>query len=195
MGTRQLIKRLTVLINHDKQFNKHLHVNTSATIQNIIDQLALQPHPEGGYFKETYRSKGVIQADGLDPVYQGSRNYSTCIYFLLTADTFSAFHRIKQDEFWHFYDGSPIELHLISPEGEYSKVIIGRDVLQGQVPQFVVTGGYWFAANVLQGGDYALTGCTVAPGFDFADFELPERQKLLNLFPQHAQVIIALTKG
>jgi len=170
-------------------------MNTPSTIQNIINKLGLQPHPEGGYFKETYRSKGIIKADSLDPVYLGARNYSTSIYFLLTADTFSAFHRIKQDEFWHFYDGATLELHMISPHGNYSKVMIGRDIMKGEVPQFVVPGGYWFAANVIKGGDYTLTGCTVAPGFDFADFELPDRQFLLDLFPQHREIIVALTHG
>jgi len=170
-------------------------MNTPSTIQNIINKLGLQPHPEGGYFKETYRSKGIIKADSLDPVYLGARNYSTSIYFLLTADTFSAFHRIKQDEFWHFYDGATLELHMISPQGEYSKVMIGRDIMKGEVPQFVVPGGYWFAANVIKGGDYTLTGCTVAPGFDFADFELPDHQVLLALFPQHREIISALTHG
>lgn len=162
-------------------------------IQAIIDHLELQPHPEGGYFKETYRSSGMIPSEALGTDYQGARHYSTCIYFLLTANSFSAFHRINQDEFWHFYDGQPLELHMISLEGEYSKVIIGRHLFNGEVPQFVVPGGYWFAANVMERGDYSLVGCTVAPGFDFKDFVLPGRQELTDLFPQHKAIVERLT--
>lgn len=161
-------------------------------IERIIKQLELEPHPEGGYFKETYRSEGEI--DQLDSKYQGKRNYSTCIYFLLTPDIFSAFHRINQDEIWHFYDGSPINLHLISDDGNYTKHKIGRKIEEGEHLQFVVPGGTWFAASVANEGGYSLVGCTVAPGFDFKDFELPERNSLLIKFPKHAQIISQLTK-
>jgi uncharacterized protein len=163
------------------------------TVEEIIKTLGLQPHPEGGYFKETYRSEGLIKNDSLPSHYNGTRNFSTCIYFLLTSESFSAFHRIKQDEIWHFYDGSPLALHLISENGDYSEVIIGKEINNGQVPQFVVPGGYWFAANVLQKNSFTLVGCTVSPGFDFADFELPSRQTLLDLFPEHKQIITRLT--
>jgi len=163
------------------------------TIKKIIETLGLQPHPEGGFFKETYRSEGVIKKECLPSHYDGSRNFSTCIYFLLSSESFSAFHRIKQDEIWHFYDGSPIVLHMISKNGDYSKVIIGKEINKGQVPQFVVPGSYWFAAKVLRENSYTLVGCTVSPGFDFADFELPARQELCNLFPEHERIITELT--
>ncbi len=159
--------------------------------EDIIEKLDLQPHPEGGYFKETYRSHGEI--DTLKESYKGNRNYSTCIYFLLTSDTFSAFHRIKQDEIWHFYDGSPIRLHTISSTGVHSEFVIGRDFDKGQVPQLVVPGGDWFAASVVGEDNYALVGCTVAPGFHFDDFELPTRKELISKFPKHKEVITALT--
>ena len=99
----------------------------------IIRILGLIPHPEGGYFKETYRSTDEIEQDDLSEGFNGRRNFSTCIYFLLTSDSFSALHRIKQDEIWHYYDGSSLKLHMISPAGEYSCAIIGRDLNAGQV--------------------------------------------------------------
>src|ERR1035437_2266489 len=115
-------------------------------LDQIIRKLDLKPHPEGGFYRETYRSDGVINENSLSYGYHGERNLSTCIYFLLTSNAFSAFHRIRQDEIWHFYDGSPIELHSITQNGIYIKTVIGRDFDLGQVPQFVVPGGSWFAA-------------------------------------------------
>jgi predicted cupin superfamily sugar epimerase len=159
----------------------------------IIDKLGLQPHPEGGYFKETYRSFGKIEEENLGPDYKGKRNYSTCIYFLLTSDNFSALHRIKQDEIWHFYDGSPISLHTISESGIHAVTIIGPDILNGETPQFVVPGGCWFAAEVLNKNSYSLVGCTVSPGFSFDDFELKSRKELIALFPDKKEIISKLT--
>lgn len=163
-------------------------------LDQIVRNLDLKPHPEGGYFRETYRSDGAIDANSLDSNYKGERNYSTCIYFLLTSEVFSAFHRILQDEIWHFYDGSPIDLHIITKDGDYTKTIIGRDIDRGEIPQFVVPGGSWFAATVINSDDYSLLGCTVAPGFDFRDFELPTRNELIIKFPQHQRIISNLTR-
>ena len=164
-------------------------------LEQIIKHLNLKPHPEGGFFKETYRSDGFIVTNNLDSSYVDSRNYSTCIYFLLTSDTFSAFHRIKQDEIWHFYDGSPIVLHSISEDGKYEERLIGQDFDSGQVPQLVVNGGDWFAAKILDKNSYALVGCTVAPGFDFKDFELAPRQELIKKFPQYKELIMEFTRN
>jgi uncharacterized protein len=161
--------------------------------EGIIKALNLEPHPEGGYFKETYRSVGEITADSLPKAYGGKRNYSTSIYFLLTSDNFSSFHRIKQDETWHFYDGSPMLLHVIDESGEHSKIVIGRDLSAGQVPQYVVKGGQWFAAEVINENDFSFVGCTVAPGFSFEDFELKSEAELTSLFPHQKEVIAALT--
>lgn len=160
----------------------------------IIDRLQLMPHPEGGFFRETYRSVWEIKQESLGTEFNGVRNYSTAIYFLLTSDMFSAFHRIRQDEVWHFYDGSPISLHVISPDGEYSETIIGNDIEKGEHPQFVVPAGYWFASNVKNENDFSLVGCTVSPGFDFKDFELAVRGELINKFPAHEQIITKLTR-
>ncbi len=170
--------------------------NKEHTLMNaadIIKELALTEHPEGGYFKETYRSAGKISNLELGTEYQGDRNYSTGIYFLLTSEKFSAFHKINQDEMWHFYKGTPLLLHIISKEGSYTSVTIGNDLKKGQVPQYLVKGGDWFAAEVIDKDSYTLVGCTVAPGFDFADFVLPERKELVALFPQHKGIITKLT--
>lgn len=162
--------------------------------QALAGKLNLQPHPEGGFFKETYRSDQVIPHSILGEDFDGDRNVCTGIYFLLTSDTFSAFHRINQDEMWHFYQGSPLMLHIISAKGEYQCIEIGADVLNGQHPQYVVKAGDWFGATVKNENDYSLVGCTVAPGFDFRDFELAERAVLSAQFPQHKEVIASLTR-
>jgi hypothetical protein len=163
-------------------------------IKHIVEKLELEPHPEGGFFIETYRSQGMISAENLGSEYNGSRNFSTCIYFLLTSDNFSAWHRIKQDEIWHFYDGSPIKLHMINTAGKYSSQLIGRDFRKGELPQFIVPGGCWFATEVAEPDSFSLSGCTVSPGFDFEDFEMLSREKLIELFPDHKNVIVKLTR-
>lgn len=165
-----------------------------STVQKIINQLKLQPHPEGGYFKETYRSAGIIKQEHLSSKFKGDRNYCTGIYFLLTSDSFSAFHKINQDEMWHFYKGQSLTLHIISPEGTYSKVKIGNNLEQNEAPQFTVPAAHWFAAEVTHINSFSLVGCTVAPGFDFQDFEMPKRDLLLSLFPQHSKIITQLTR-
>ncbi len=165
------------------------------TVQKLIDKLDLQPHPEGGYFKETYRSPVKINSEALGKNYDGNRNVSTCIYFMLTSETFSAFHKINQDEIWHFYTGSPISLHIISEEGEHSEILIGCEMDKNQVPQAVVNGGSYFAAKVTEANSYALVGCTVAPGFDFKDFYLPSQEELTAKFPKHKRLIEQFTRS
>lgn len=162
-------------------------------IKELIEKFDLSVHPEGGYYKETYRSFEEIDNSSLPENYDGKRNCSTCIYFLLSSDTFSAFHKIKQDEIWHFYDGSPIKLFMISEDGTYSEQIIGTNFPEGQVPQFVVPGGHWFAAKTIIPDSYSFVGCTVSPGFDFKDFELPTRKELVAKFPEHQHIIERLT--
>ena len=157
--------------------------------EQIIKTLNLLPHPEGGYYRETYRSDGVIGNENLDASFEGTRNYSTCIYFLLTSESFSAFHKINQDEGWHFYKGSPIDLHIITKEGEHKHISIGSAIEEGQVPQYIVKAGDYFAAQVSEPDSYALVGCTVAPGFDFRDFKMPPAEELIDLFPVHASLI------
>jgi predicted cupin superfamily sugar epimerase len=165
------------------------------TKEEIIEHFQLEPHPEGGYFRELYRSKGIILKSALDPSFSGDRNHSTSIYFLLTSDNFSAFHKVKQDESWHFYQGDAIELHMISPKGEHSKIVIGHDYRNGQVPQFIVPGGYWFAAKVMKPNSFAFVGCGVAPGFDFDDFALAKRDELLKAHPHLDNLIKLFTRS
>lgn len=159
------------------------------TYQKWINQLGLLPHPEGGFYKETYRCDEGNAAEHLPARFDQAHSFSTAIYYLLNAPNFSAFHRIKQDELWHFYHGSLLNIHVIKESGEYQKLSLGNDPSQGQSFQQVVKAGDWFAATVDQVGGYALVGCTVAPGFEFTDFELAEKDHLLAQFPQHKKVI------
>ena len=164
------------------------------TAQDIIEHLELIPHPEGGFYKETFRSEGSISKSELGEDYSGERSYSSAIYFLLTSDSFSAFHRIKQDEFWHHYDGAAINVHVIDSNGIYSCTRVGKGFKNGEVPQFVVKGGSWFASEVSDNSSFSLVGCTVSPGFDFNDFELAERPELIETYPEHLEVISRLTR-
>jgi predicted cupin superfamily sugar epimerase len=157
-----------------------------------IERLQLRRHPEGGWFRETYRSAEQIAGTALPSRFGEDRASSTAIYFLLERDDFSALHRLKQDEVWHFYDGSPLTLHVIDPAGDYSTIILGRDRPVEQALQAVVRAGWLFGATVE--GAYSLVGCTVSPGFDFADLEMPGREELCRKYPQHGEIIRRLTR-
>jgi predicted cupin superfamily sugar epimerase len=148
------------------------------------DHLQLESHIEGGSFKETYRS----------PVMTGNRNVSTGIYFLLEDADFSAFHRIRSDEMWHFYDGNPLNIYEIDTTGALTIHQLGLNFHLGEHPQIVIKAGSWFASRVKGETGYTLVGCTVAPGFDFADFELANRQDLQAIWPAHADLIKELTR-
>ena len=163
------------------------------TPKQIIERFKLKAHPEGGYFHENYRSLGKINSSSLWNGAQGTRNYSTGIYFLLDKNQFSAFHRIKQDEMWHFYAGSTLLLHIINQEGSYKLIKIGSDMIEGSFFQYVVPAGTWFACEVEDKNSYSFCGCTVSPGFDFRDFEMPSRKKLLSKFPNQQKIITRLT--
>jgi predicted cupin superfamily sugar epimerase len=156
-----------------------------------IEQLALIKHPEGGYYKETYRASLTVSGDALPEHFGGERVFSTSIYYLLEAGDRSLFHRIKSDEIWHFYDGFPLVLMVITPEGKLKRETLGLNPEDGLFPQISVPAGHWFAARSL--GAYTLVGCTVSPGFDFADFELADRKTLLTLFPHHRKVVEQFT--
>ncbi|KAB8153671.1 hypothetical protein EZY14_010620 [Kordia sp. TARA_039_SRF] len=166
----------------------------SKEIQQLVESLELLPHPEGGFYKEVYRSEKLIQKDALPDNFSGNRSYCTSIYFLLTSENFSAFHRIKQDEIWHFYGGSSLSVHVIDKEGNYTEHKVGMNFSNGEQPQLVVPAGCWFASSVPQKDSYAFVGCTVAPGFDFDDFELANREELQKIYPQHAAIIHKLTR-
>lgn len=156
----------------------------------VIDALDLQPHPEGGFYRETFRAPLVLA--GLP--HAGARSASTAIYFLLPAGEFSAFHVVASDEVFHFYDGQPLALDVIHLDGRHERVVLGRELSLGQRPQHVVPAGALQASMPL-GDGWSLVGCTVAPGFDFADFEMPPRATLAARFPQHAALVHARTRG
>jgi len=154
-----------------------------------VEKLFLEPHPEGGFYREVYRSDEIISEMALPDRFSGDRVFSTGIYFLLNKKDVSAFHRIKQDEIWHFYNGSSLTIHIINPLGDYAKVKLGLNIDENESPQVVVEAGCYFAAEVNDKKYYTLTGCTVAPGFDFADFDMPSFEKLKELFPQHENIL------
>lgn len=162
--------------------------------QYWIERLNLSAHPEGGYYRETYRAELSIPRDALPPQFSGPRLVSTAIYFLLEGENFSAFHRLRSDELWHFYAGSPITVHVIEPDGACSEIQLGAAPEAGEVLQAAVKAGRWFASRVRDPKTFALAGCTVAPGFDFADFELGKRAELVRLYPQHRKLIESLTR-
>ncbi len=154
-----------------------------------VNAFGMQPHPEGGYFAETYRSAEQIPHGSLPDRFTGDRPFSTAIYFLLESHHTSRLHRIQSDEVWHFYAGGPLDVFVISPEGELTIIRLGNDPEQGNVFQGVVRAGCWFGSKPAVGTAYSLVGCTVAPGFDFADFELAEGEAILAQFPQHRAVV------
>lgn len=185
-----------------------------------IRRLQLKPHPEGGYFRETYRSAETMARAGLPGRYKGRRVFGTAIYFLLRGNQCSAFHRLKSDEIWHFYAGAPVAIFILRRNGALKKVKLGLNPAAGEQPQVVVKAGFWFAAaldnpksappgSLSEAGaqignrpereapraekSYALLGCTLAPGFDFADLEMGSRQALCRQFPRHGRLIKKLT--
>ncbi len=161
-----------------------------ADAARIVQLLGLAPHPEGGFYRETHR--GALALTGLP--HGAPRSAHTAIYFLLPAGVFSAFHRVASDEVWHHYDGDALELHVIDDAGIHEIVLLGRDLAAGERPQHVVPAGAWQAA-IPRGERFTLCGCTVAPGFDFADFAMPPRAELLSAFPAHADVVTRLTRS
>ncbi len=161
----------------------------------IITLFNLKPHPEeGGRFAETYRSSETIPEKALPGRYQGMRSFGTAIYYLLTPETFSAMHRLRSDEIFHFYLGDPVEMLQLFPDGSGKLFILGSDILNGMLPQVVVPQGIWQGTRLLRDGKFALLGTTVSPGFEFADYEPGQRDALSESYPQFRDLIIALTK-
>ncbi len=164
---------------------------TMESPQKWITQFNLQPHPEGGFFRETYRASEEITTAGLPARFNGPRSFSTGIYFLLRSQDKSLFHRIKSDEMWHFYAGSSLSIYVLH-QGRLEVKMLGARP-EGYSFQCVVPAGAWFGAHVNEPDSYVLAGCTVAPGFDFRDFELAKRNELLIEYPAHRQIIEELT--
>jgi predicted cupin superfamily sugar epimerase len=163
-------------------------------VGSLVKELDLLPHPEGGYYKETYRSEGKITQACLSPDFFGDRNMATGIYFLIEKGNFSALHKIKSDETWHFYYGDALEVIEINEQGILTITKIGSHLLQGQTFQYTVKANTWFGSRVSANGNFSLVGCTVYPGFDFNDFELAKRDDLIKLFPKHQTIITELTR-
>lgn len=157
-----------------------------------IRTLGLKKHPEGGFYRETYRSGERLARASLPRRFKGARAFSTAIYFLLKKNQISRFHRIQSDELWHFYSGDPLRIHFLFPNGTYAFEDLGSSSA-GVSFQAVVPAGVWFGAELHSGSRYALLGCTVSPGFDFKDFEFAGRSALLRKYPDHQSVILRLT--
>jgi predicted cupin superfamily sugar epimerase len=164
------------------------------TVEELITLLNLTPHPEGGYYRESYRSTERIPNNALPSRYEGDRAYSTAIYYLLTSNTYSALHRLKTDEVYHFYLGDPVEMLQLLPDGRGSVIRLGDEVKSGMHLQVAVPSGVWQGSRLILGGECALLGTTVAPGFEFADFEIGRRSELLLSHPRFRDLIVALTR-
>jgi predicted cupin superfamily sugar epimerase len=160
------------------------------TADDVIRLLDLKPHPEGGHFSEVFRAAQPVTSAAHD----GPRSASTAIYFLLRSGEFSALHRVRSDEVWHHYAGDPLELHAFDQDG-HRLCELGRDLARGQRPFAVIPANVWQAARVAGAvHGFALCGCTVAPGFDFADFELPSRAQMLEHLALYPELVMALTR-
>jgi predicted cupin superfamily sugar epimerase len=165
--------------------------------REIIHALGLQPHPiEGGFFRETYRSAAAIPAEALPEGYGSttSRSFGTAIYYLLTPETFSELHRLPTEEVFHLYLGGPLRMLQLLPDGQGREIVIGADILAGQQPQVVVAPGVWQGSRLEPGVAFALLGATMAPGFDYADYEQGQRRDLMARYPEYAEAIRELTR-
>jgi predicted cupin superfamily sugar epimerase len=158
-----------------------------------IRKLKLNPHPEGGYFREIYRSGEYIEPIGLPKRYKNKRTFSTSIYFLIEGNQVSKFHMLKSDEVWHFYDGSPVKIYIINKEGNLENKVLGSNLSNGEVFQFTIKKENWFAAGLVRRNSFGLIGCSVSPGFDFDDFRLGDRDSLIKKYPLLEKVIIRFT--
>ena len=159
------------------------------TARELIERYNLQAHPEGGHYLQTYYSTETIPANALPGRFCGDRCFSTAIYFLLAGKQFSAFHRIKSDELWHFYNGVGLHIYVLHPDGRGEVLKLGADLANGYSFQQVVPAGCWFASKPVDENGFSFVGCTVAPGFDFADFELAKKDDLIKQYPQYGDWI------
>jgi predicted cupin superfamily sugar epimerase len=165
------------------------------TVDELRTALGLEPLPvEGGYFAESYRAPVTLPEEVLPEGYSGSRSLATAIYYLLTPDTFSAMHRLRSDEMYHFYLGDPVEQLRLFPDGRAETVRLGTAVLEGMQLQTLVPGGVWQGSRLARGGKLALMGTTMAPGFDPADYEHGDRDRLIAAYPDSRDLIETLTR-
>jgi predicted cupin superfamily sugar epimerase len=166
------------------------------TAEDVKKLFGLQPHPrEGGWYVRTYEAAEKVDASAFgDERYAGARRTGTSIYYLLEPETFSEMHRLKSDEVFHFYAGDPVEMLQLVEKGKGQTVVIGNDLLLGQRPQVVVERGVWQGSRLVEGGRWALMGCTVSPGFEFEDYDAGERKALCEAWPEFVEEITALTR-
>ncbi len=159
-----------------------------------IEQLGLLTHPEGGYFREVYRSEEGIAQRALPARYGSGRNFGTSIYYMLKGNDFSAFHKLHSDEIWHFYEGCTVRIFLLTEDGSCKKLLLGRNVEVGEQLQVLLPHDLWFAAELADTESFALMGCTVSPGFSFEDFMLGSKADLIKQYPQHSTLIQRLSR-
>lgn len=160
------------------------------TAEEIKTLLKLQPHPiEGGWYRRTYTSGSAVH------LHPGTRAQSTAIYYLLEEETYSEMHVLASDEIFHFYLGDPVEMLLLYPSGSSAVFTLGPDLRAGQKPQILVPAGVWQGERLVPGGKLALLGCTVTPGFDYADYQSGNYAKLAEKWPAEAERIRKLTSG
>ncbi len=158
-----------------------------------IQALGLEPHPEGGFFKVTYRSEITAGKENLPDNFSGERVLGGSIYYLLIGNDFSALHTLQQDELWAFHDGTGLILDLLDGEGNHTQKSLGNNPASGDQPQVLVPAGALFGASVRNGG-FALVSCITIPGFDYADWDMPARKTLLEAYPQHGELVTKLTR-
>ncbi|MCO5251201.1 MAG: cupin domain-containing protein [Candidatus Kapabacteria bacterium] len=166
-------------------------MNTKAS--EYIEALNMQKHIEGGYFVETFKSQYSVSSEDLPDGFTGKRSLMTSIYFLLEGNDISKLHRVRGDEIWFFHDGSPAIIEIINPNGKVDKMILGTDVKSGQLPQIVIPADTWFTAKIADEDSFVLIACTVAPGFEYVDFELADPEKLILEFPHLKEIILKST--
>ena len=160
----------------------------------LIQQYNLEPHPEGGWYNKTYKSREQIAAEAVPERFGAKMAFSTSIYFLLEKGKFSAFHRIKSDECWHFYAGDPLLIYIIEQNGELKIISLGNDPEKGQSFQYMVPANCWFASRPAPQSAYCFVGCTVSPGFEFEDLELANATELSAIYPEHKKIIEQLCR-
>lgn len=166
------------------------------TIEDVVKLLGLVPLPdEGGLFRETYRAAHDVAQEALPVGYAGSRSLGTAIYYLLTPELFSAIHRVRGDEIFHFYLGDPVEMLHLRSDGSGERLVLGNDLANGMRPQILVPAGLWQGAKLRDGGRFALAGATMSPGFDSGDFELGRRPALIERYPAFSREIVELTRS
>jgi predicted cupin superfamily sugar epimerase len=172
----------------------HSAEDAPMNVQEIIEKLEMSPHlVEGGYFVETYRSLEAIPRQALPERYSSKRAFGTAIYYLLTPETVSALHKLESDEIFHFYLGDPVSMLQLHPDGSTNVITLGQDILAGQQLQVVAPHGSWQGTLLQEGGEFALLGCTMAPGFDWSEYEAGDRVELLKEYPEHEDLIVRLT--